>query len=76
MQWKAKNGGFISCVEKIKILDQNLEELLKLNLSFEEMEHSVEFKDAMEDCTLLGACVQDLIDYLKKTNSHHAPSGK
>ena len=76
MKWRAKSGGFISCVEKIKILDQNLEELLSLNLSFQEIEHSVEFKEAMEDCILLDACRQDLIDYLKKANPHHSSTQK
>lgn len=64
MKWRAKSGGFISCIEKIKILDQNLQELLSLNLSPEAMEGSIEFKEAMEDCILLDALQEDLINYL------------
>ncbi len=54
MKWCLESGEVISCVEKLKILEENLEELASLKLSFEELQETQEFKDALEDAVLFG----------------------
>jgi len=54
MKWCLESGEVISCVEKLKILEENLEELISLKLSFEELQETQEFKDALEDAVLFG----------------------
>jgi hypothetical protein len=41
MKWCLESGEVISCVEKLKILEENLEELISLKLSFEELHELV-----------------------------------
>lgn len=54
MKWCLESGEVISCVEKLKILEENLEELASLKLPFAELQGTQEFKDALEDAVLLG----------------------
>ena len=70
MIWLDKENRKISCVEKIKILNQNLQELQRLNLTFSNIIKTVEYKDALEDAILLGITAShfnnNLNNYLKK----------
>lgn len=54
MKWCLESGEVVSCVEKLKILEENLEELASLKLSFEELQKTQEFADALEDAVLFG----------------------
>lgn len=54
MIWLDAKGKTVSCHEKLKILNQNLEELQSLNLSFQKLTQTAEYKDALEDAILLG----------------------
>jgi hypothetical protein len=42
LYWKSQSGELISCSEKLKVLNQNLEEILSI------------YKDALEDAILFG----------------------
>jgi hypothetical protein len=70
MKWIDSSGKIISCLEKIKILDQNCIELQKMNLPLFDLKHTQEYRDALEDAILLNISIEyfssNLQLYLKK----------
>lgn len=66
IKWKTPQGEVISCIEKLKVLNENLQELISLKLPFNQIQNTTEYKDAIEDCILLGASPQDLINFFSK----------
>ena len=70
MKWIDSSGKIISCLEKIKILDQNCVELQKMNLPLFDLKNTQEYKDALEDAILLNISIEcfssNLQLYLKK----------
>ena len=54
MIWYDIQGNIISCLEKIKILNQNLEELKNLQLELKNIFNTKEYEYALEDAILLG----------------------
>ena len=65
MIWKEVSGKTISCFEKIKILEQNLEELCQLNLSFDDIQNSTLYQYALEDALLFNIQKQHFDTNLK-----------
>ena len=50
--WKDPQGGIVACVEKIKVMNENLEELQQMA------------QDALEDAILMGCDEQQVKDFL------------
>ena len=69
VRWVDIEGKVISCLEKLKILEGNLNELQELftsqNLTFEELFLTKECEDALEDAILLVISKQVFEDNIK-----------
>jgi hypothetical protein len=65
MIWLDREGEVISCFEKIKILNQNLDELKNLKLTLEEVFTTQEYRYAVEDAVLLGVSKTEFDKNLK-----------
>jgi hypothetical protein len=64
--WHDKNGKIISCVEKIKILNQNFHELKNLHLDFIKIKKTLEYDYALEDAILMGIGKEDFDEILRE----------
>ena len=73
MIWRDKEGRVVSCLEKIKVLNQNLQELYSLNLPFAEVKLTPEYQYALEDAILFGINTKYfetvLADFIKEVSS-------
>lgn len=58
VRWQDSSGKVIGCTEKIKVLNENLEELCQMA------------QDALEDGILMGCCEQQLRDALAGAIRH------
>jgi hypothetical protein len=64
--WHDTDGKVISCIEKIKILNQNFNELKNLHLDFIEIKKTVEYNYALEDAILMGIRKEDFDEMLRE----------
>jgi hypothetical protein len=73
MIWRDKEGKIVSCIEKIKVLNQNLQELYLLSLTFAEVKLTPEYQYALEDAILFGINTEYfetvLADFIKEASS-------
>jgi hypothetical protein len=53
--WLAPDGAAVACVEKIKVLNENLTEFRQLA------------QDLLDDAVLMGCCEKQIIDTLQRT---------
>jgi hypothetical protein len=63
--WQTTKGEIISCDGKLKILNQNLDELKSLKLPFNKLKQTKEFAYALEDAILFGISEEFFTKYLQ-----------